>query len=221
MKKMIAILLSLMMIISFASCRSDNKESGKDASKEETTAPADNSSSEDVKKDVAPADVEKAVAEALGDGYLATVEVPEDEIELSALGALDLEKIESYIVKQSTVPSVNIDSVVVVKCKEGYADEAVEGLNSVFENKMNYIRQYPFGVAKAEGARLYKVDDLVMFILAGASADESMDAEAEAKLAKDEYEKVDNAIKGLFGSVPENLAIIPEESEHHGGLIGG
>lgn len=41
-----------------------------------------------------------------------------------------------------------------------------------------------------------------MFIMAGADADENASAEDEAKLAVSEYEKIDNAIKSLFGTLP-------------------
>lgn len=48
-----------------------------------------------------------------------------------------------------------------------------------------------------------------------------MSDEDAAKLAASEYEKIDNTIKELFGSLPENLAVIPEDNENNngGGLI--
>ena len=139
------------------------------------------------------------------------------------MGALDLDQVESYVAKQTQVPALNVDSVVIAKCKAGYADEAVDMINQSYAQTVSYIRQYPFGVAKVEGARLYKVDDLVIFIMAGAVADENATEEDAAKLAVSEYEKVDAAIKDLFGSIPQNLAVIPDPNQggNGGGLIGG
>jgi len=109
-----------------------------------------------------------------------------------------------------------MDAVVIAECEDGYADEAVKQLNESFAQTVDYIRQYPFGVAKVEGARLYKIGNTVMLIIAGASADEKASAEDEAKLAASEYEKIDNALKALFGTLPENLAVIPEATDNGG-----
>ena len=54
-----------------------------------------------------------------------------------------------------------------------------------------------------------------------ASADPEATDEAQAELADAEYAKIDKVIEDLFGSVPENLAIVTEDSGNHGGLIGG
>ncbi|MBQ6569451.1 MAG: hypothetical protein IJL87_04260 [Clostridia bacterium] len=204
MKKLITLVLAALMLLSFASCSSNKK------------------SNSQTDENVTPAEIEAAIAKALDDGYLCTVDVPEDSIFSSAIGRLDLNKVISYVAKQTTVPSVNMDSVVIAKCQPGYADEAVTLFNEYFAQTIGYVRQYPFGVAKAENARIYKVGDTVMFIMAGASASEDATAEDAAKLAADEYKKIDEAIKSIFGSVPENLAVVPENSGNNGGgLIGG
>lgn len=134
---------------------------------------------------------------------------------LSCIGWLDFSQIDEYVVKQPLIYAQ--DSVGIVKCKEGYADEAAEMLNQRFAQSISYIRQYPFDMAKVEGTRIYKVGDTVMYITAGASEEEGMSAEEAAKLADSEYEKIDNAIKELYDTVPENLAVMPENSESNGG----
>ena len=191
MKKWIVFILAALMLLSMAACGSNSGE---------TEAPM---------KAATPAEIEAAVAAALGDGCLATVDVPEEELFTSPLGDLDLTKVKSYVAKQSEVVSVDVDSIVIAECEDGYADEAVAKLNEAYGRILSYIRQYPFGVAKVEGARLYKVGSTVMLIIAGASYD-GEDSEAEAKLANEEYQKIDEALKGLFGSLPQNLIQIPE-----------
>lgn len=194
-----ALLLSALMLVSFAAC-SGNKNNNNNKG-------GNTSQNNNIKTDKTPAEIERVIAKALGEGYLCTVDVPEDEMFSSAISWLNLEQIENYVAKQSA--SYGQDSVVIVKCKPGYADEAVTKLNEFYAQTISYIRQYPFDVAKVEGARIYKVGDVVMFIIAGASY-EGEDKEAEAKLAAEEYKKVDDALKNLFGALPENLAVIPQ-----------
>ncbi len=216
MKKVIALILAMMMVASLVACGSDSNKENPNTNN--NTSQTDEKPKEEV-KEATPAEIEAAIAKALGDGYLATVEVPEEEILMTALGRLDMEKVESYIAKQSAVTSVNLDTVVIVKCKDGYADEAVQAFNDAFDQTISYIRQYPFGVAKVEGARLYKINDTVIYVIAGASAGEGTSAEEEAKLAVSEYEKIDAAIKEVCGVLPENLAVIPEDSGNNGGAF--
>ena len=214
MKKLLAMILAVLMVGSMMACASgkQNEPSSKEAESAET----------EVAKEATPKSIEEAIAEALGDGDLCTVDVPEDEFPMSAVGWLDQEKVKEYVMKRTEVPSVNVDVIAIAKVDPAYADEAVEIFNQALEQKVNYIRQYPFGVAKVEGARIYKVDDIVMFILAGARAEEDASEEETAKLAESEYAKIDDVIKSFFGSVPENLAVIPEETQGGGGgLIGG
>ena len=206
MKKFVTLLLAALMVMSFAACSSNKNDN--------TKKPENNNT--DVVKTATPAEIEAAIAKALGDGDLATVDVPEDEMWGSAIGSLDLTKVKSYVAKQSANVSIDMDSIVIAECEDGYADEAVKLLNEYYAQTVDYVRQYPFGVAKVEGARLYKVGNTVMLIIAGASADENASAEDEAKLAASEYEKIDNALKELFGTLPENLAVIPEATDNNG-----
>ena len=235
MKKYLAIALTASFILTFAGCSngannssqssssnssssnssssnssSSNSSSSNSSSSNSSSSKTDNNSTDkpDENKTITPAEVEAAIAKALGEGYLCTADVPEDEINLSCIGWLDGSKIESYVLKKPTIYCQDI--VAVVKCKEGYADEAVQILNKYFAQTISYIRQYPFDVAKVEGTRIVKFGDIVIDIKAGAEASGEMSAEDEAKLAASEYEKIDGAIKELFGTSPKNLAVITE-----------
>lgn len=232
MKKYIAILTLAAALLTFTACNSSDGISettqsytSNDSVPEENT----HSESDDISRqskdsadsDVTLGDIEAAIADALGDGYLCTAEVPEDELILSCIGWLDMDRVDEYIVKQPAVYAQ--DAVGIVRCKEGYADEAVNTLNERFAQSIGYIRKYPFDVAKVEGTRIYKVGDIVMYITAGAQADVDSSREDEARLADTEYEKIDNALGELLGSIPENLAVIPKDSGNNGGglLLGG
>lgn len=224
MKKTFSAIMAALLALSLTACGNSNeKTSGSDNSSSSSTGKPDNSSSSkpESKPDSpqtaehSPKEIEAAIAKALGDGYLCTADVPDEEIPLSCIGWLDLTKIDEYVVKQPTVYAQ--DAVGIVKCKAGYADEAAKILNDHFAQSISYIRQYPFDVAKVEGTRIYRYGDTLMYITAGAAATAEMSEEDAAKLADSEYKKIDKAMEDLFGKKLENLAVMPEETENSGG----
>ena len=225
MKKLLCLALAALMLFAFAACAQNNNETltpdtlTPDTKTPETTQAPETQAPAPAETPT-PAEIEAAIAAALGEGDKATVDVSEDEFFMSPIGWLDQDKVKSYVAKQALVSAVDLDTVCIAEVEEGYADEAVSIFNQSFAQTMSYIRQYPFGVAKVENTRICKVGNTVMLIIAGASPDEDMDAETEAKLAVEEYAKIDAALEKLFGFVPENLAVIPENNGG-GGLLGG
>lgn len=224
MKKTFSAIMAALLALSLTACGNSNeKTSGSDNSSSSSTGKPDNSSSSkpESKPDSpqtaehSPKEIEAAIAKALGDGYLCTADVPDEEIPLSCIGWLDLTKIDEHVVKQPTVYAQ--DAVGIVKCKAGYADDAAKILNDRFAQSISYIRQYPFDVAKVEGTRIYRYGDTLMYITAGAAATAEMSEEDAAKLADSEYKKIDKAMEDLFGKKLENLAVMPEETENSGG----
>ena len=197
MKKFLLLFLSAAIILGLAAC-------GKGADNGGTTT-------------VTPAEIEQKIADAVGkDNYLCDTEIDKDW--LQSTFQLDMSKVESYVAKQNSIGSVNPDTVVILKTKDGYAAEAVKALNTYYAQIVDYIRQYPFGTAKVMNARLYQSGDYVIYIIAGASYD-GEDSEAEAKLAVSEYAKIDEAVKSVFGTLPDNLAVVPEDDGGSGGLL--
>lgn len=196
-KKIALILLSLVMALGIVACgkATDNKKTN-DNSKGNTTVTA------------TPAEIEQKIADAVGkDNYLCDLEIDKDWLQDTF--QLDMSKVESYVAKQNSIGSVNPDMVVVLKTKDGYAGDAVKALNTYYAQVVSYIRQYPFGTAKVMNARIYQSGDYVLYIIAGASYD-GEDSEAENKLAVSEYAKIDEALKSVLGTLPENLAVVPE-----------
>ena len=209
MKKTITTILAACMALSMAACSS--KPEASDAS----AAPS--AQSEQAAKSAEPKDIEAAIAGAVGDGYLATVEVGTEDLYLTPLADLDMSKFSSYVCKQAVTPSVDADKVVIVKLSDtAYGDEVVKAFNADFQQSVHYIHQYPFGVKKVEGGRIYKTDDLVIYVIAGKSADENAAEDAETKLANDEYAKIDSAIQNQIGTLPANLATYDANSEGSG-----
>ena len=129
MKRIILIFMSLIMIFSFAAC---NKGAGDKKAE-------DNNSGDISAVTVTPAEIEQKIAAAVGSkNYLCDTEIDKDWLQNSF--GLDLSKVESYSAKQNSISSVNPDTVIVLKTKDGYANEATEILNTSFEQMAGYIR---------------------------------------------------------------------------------
>ncbi len=216
MKRVMTSVLAACMALSMAACASKTQTSDSSAQSEQSAQSSQSSQSGQSAAIAAePKDIEAAIASKLGADYLSTVEVAADDLYLTPLADLDMTKIESYIVKQAEIPSVDTDKVVIAKCSDAaYADEVVKACEADFQQTVHYIHQYPFGVAKVEGGRIYKIDSLVIYVIGGKSAGENDSDEAAAKLASDEYAKIDEAIKSVTGTIPENLAKYDASSEN-------
>lgn len=232
MRKMELVIMAGLMAVSLSACSANKavkpeETTGKNTQQTETqteTQPetqtqsettakdeskSDNGDSKNENDDISLSDIEDAIVQAIGEeNYLCDVE--KDKTMLFARLELDESKIVDYIAKENSISSVNMDQLMIFKVADGYADTVVDEINSDFEQTVSYVRQYPFSVAKVLNARLYKSGNYVIFVLAGASYD-GEDSEAEEKLANEEYDKIDKAIEGVFGTLPENLLVVTEE----------
>lgn len=179
----------------------------------QTTEKKDNNNS----TDISAADIESRIADAVGkDNYLCTVD--KDKNMLFARLELDESKVLDYVAKESAISAVDLDQILVFKVTDDYVDSLVDKINEDYAQTVSYVRQYPFGTAKVLNARLYKSGDYVLFVIAGASY-EGEDTEAEVKMAVSEYAKIDEAVKDIFGELPENLIVVPEDDGGDTGLL--
>lgn len=214
MKKLIAFIIAAMMIASALAACGKTDDPNKTKTTETTT---ETQKKEEPPKPVTltPAEIEARIKAAIGEeNYICNTKIEEDWF--SSYYGFDMTQIKSFVALENAVSAVNPDMVIIMEVKDGYAQTAVNILNERFEGKVGYIRQYPFGVQKVLGARLFTEGNYVAFIIAGASY-EGENTEEEAKLAAAEYAKIDNAWEAIFGKKPHNLAIIPEDKGNGGG----
>lgn len=195
MKKLLIVVLALAMVFGLAACG----EGGKDVT-------------------ATPAEIEAKIKEALGEGYICDVEMSADELAITY--GLDMSKVEEFVSVANAIPSVNLDKVTILRVADGYAEQATAMLNAAYAQYVSYTRMYPFNAAKVLNARIFQSGNYVALIIAGASPDIGATAEQEAKLAADEYAKIDAVWQEFFGSA-NNIAVVPEDSGHSGGLLGG
>ena len=188
MKKVTALLLALMMVLSLAACGNANDNGNKDNGN--TTV------------DKTAQEVLDALKEKLGDSY--GCDLAESEDRMTNYYGLDMSKIDSWAAESSENSALDPSTAVVLKVKDGYAQDAAALLQTGYQQVLDYCRMYSMNVAQVEQARLFVSGDYVALLILGQMPDENAD---EAKLAQDEAAKVDAAWQDIFGSAANQLVV--------------
>ena len=189
MKKATALLLALMMVLSLAACGNSNDNGNKDSGN--TTV--DKTAQEGL----------DALKEKLGDSY--GCDLAEDEDRMTNYYGLDMSKIDSWAAESSENSALDPSTAVVLKVKDGYAQDAVALLQERYNQVLDYVRMYSMNVAQVEQARLFVNGNYVALLILGQTPDEN--TADEAKLAQDEAAKVDAAWQDIFGSASNQLVV--------------
>lgn len=155
---------------------------------EDTTISGNNAL--EFKNDVAVADVEAAVASALGDNYW-----PTENFE--SLESLEITKdmYEEFIYRVPMM-NTNVDTLIIVKAAEGKVAEVENKLNTFRDNNVNDLMQYPSNLVKIQCSQVVTMGNYVAYVQLG--ADEAYNATAnlpantsDDDLAKAEMEAVE------------------------------
>ena len=189
MKKVTALLLALMMVLSLAACGNSNDNGNKDSGN--TTV------------DKTAQEVLDALKEKLGDSY--GCDLAEDEDRMTNYYGLDMSKINSWAAESSENSALDPSTAVVLKVKDGYAEDAVALLQERYNQVLDYVRMYSMNVAQVEQARLFVNGNYVALLILGQTPDEN--TADEAKLAQDEAAKVDAAWQDIFGSASNQIVV--------------
>ena len=121
MKKFVLIFLSVVMVLSLAACGTNGSKNNESATITAT-----------------PAEIEQKIADAIGkDNYLCDTEADKNYLQ-NTLG-LDLSEVDSYAAKLNSISSVNPDTVIILKVKGSYTDEAVKALNTSYAQMVDYL----------------------------------------------------------------------------------
>ena len=189
MKKATALLLTLMMVLSLAACGNSNDNGNKDSGN--TTV------------DKTAQEVLDALKEKLGDSY--GCDLAEDEDHMTNYYGLDMSKIDSWAAESSENSALDPSTAVVLKVKDGYAEDAAALLQERDDQVLDYVRMYSMNVAQVEQARLFVNGNYVALLILGQTPDEN--TADEAKLAQDEAAKVDAAWQDIFDSASNQLVV--------------
>ena len=124
MKKATALLLTLMMVLSLAACGNSNDNGNKDSGNTTVDKPAQ--------------EVLDALKEKLGDSY--GCDLAEDEDRMTNYYGLDMSKIDSWAAESSENSALDPSTAVVLKVKDGYAQDAVALLQERYNQVLDYVR---------------------------------------------------------------------------------
>lgn len=208
MKKIILILLLMTLTLTFITgcSKKDTKTPSTDdnvtnntnnqESDNENSNPVQEDNDNTNKSDVTVDDILNAIKAAYGDNYLPNMEITPELLE--AEFGLTPDMYEAVKAEQPMM-STHADRVVIVKAKEGKADDVEAALINARENKINDTLQYPMNLPKINAAKVVRNSNFVCFLLVG-SINDNMDSSAEdaKQFAEDEVAKAVNAFNGLF-----------------------
>lgn len=130
-----------------------------------------------------------AVAAELGDDYWPNMEMPA-EILKSQYGLTE-DMYEDYM-GEMPMMSAHVDTLLIVKAKEGQADEVKGTLEDYRINLLKNSMQYPMNMGKVQASKVDSEGDYVYFVLLGGDVTEVAEKGDEAVIAycREQNEKV-------------------------------
>lgn len=141
-------------------------------------------------------EIHKKIKDEFGDNYIPNMNLNESELE-NMIG-VKKEDIDEYIAEVPMM-SVNVDTFIAIKAKEGKADNIEESLNNYRKSLVENSMQYPMNQAKVNGSKVVKQGDYIFFIMIGKYDDRDDITEEEAlDFAKEEVSKVEDIINNFF-----------------------
>lgn len=157
----------VLLTMSLAACGSSNKEPGNGAG-EAAAEYAD---------DVAVTDLRDAVAQVLGDNYWPNMDIPADYLETNCGVSPDL---YDEFVAQMPMISVNVDSMILVKAKEGQTENLRNALDSYRKYLADEALQYPGNIGKVQAAMVDSYGRYVCFVMLGGDTAQAAEQGDEA-----------------------------------------
>ena len=197
MKRILTFVLALTMALSLAACGSKTDDNKKNDSK-----------NTDTEVTMTAQEIMDALKEKLGDSF--DCDTAETEDRMSGYWGLDMSQVEDWAAMSNSNSSLNPSTAVILKVKDGYAQDAAALLQSGYEQMLSYSRMYNMDLQKVLQARLFVNGNYVALLILGAEGDWEASDEEQAKFAAEEAAKVDQVWSGIFGSA-DNSITIPED----------
>ncbi len=200
MKRILTFLLAVVMVFSLAACGSKADDS---------------SGKSDV--DMTAQEIMDTLKEKLGNSF--DCDVTEDETRMSGYWGFDMDKVEDWAAMGNSNSAVNSSYAVIVKVKDGYAQDAAALLQTGYEQILSYSRMYNMDLQKVLQARLFVNGNYVALLILGAQGDWEASDEVQAKFAAEEAAKVDEVWRCIFGSADNGITIPEEDVSNNGGFF--
>lgn len=132
-------------------------------------------------KDGTLQELREAVMEVLGEDYWPNTEI-EAEVLAEKYGITE-EMYEEFFGEMPMI-SVNVDTLLIIRAKEGQEQAVENALNQYREAQINDAMQYPMNVGKVQASRIEAIGSYVCFVQLGADVTEEMDQGEDAVITK-------------------------------------
>ena len=121
--------------------------------------------------------------------------MPMDGEMLNMLCGITADMYDDYMA-ESPMISANVDTLIIVRAKEGQADAVYDKLNAYRDALVNDTMQYPSNLGKIQSSQVEKIGDYVVFVQLGGEAGLADDEEEAITHSQEANSKALEAIKG-------------------------
>ena len=201
MKRILTFVLALSMALSLAACGSKTDDNKKNNTEVTMTAQ----------------EIMDTLKEKLGDSF--ECDTAESEDRMSGYWGFDMDKVEDWAAMGNSNSAINPSAAVILKVKDGYAQDAAALLQTGYEQILSYSRMYNMDLQKALQARLFVNGNYVALLILGATGDWQLSDEELARFAAEEAAKVDAVWSGIFGSADNSITIPEDDGSSNGGFF--
>ena len=151
-------------------------------------------------------EIEQKIAGLLNEDYACDTDI--DVQQLKDYYRLDMSKVKEYTAKESKIPSVIPDTVIVLRTDKNYVDTAVEMLNRALTGT---VMSFGFGNPVTINARIYTSGEYVLYVIAERAYDGGT-PEQQREAVNNTYAEIDKVLKESLDGLSDNLALIPENA---------
>lgn len=211
MKKLVVYLCAVMLVLGLVACGSNDEsdmEEGEGSTESveqssqvpDTTEQTDDTQQQEENSEASDlVRIRKAVVEVLGENYWPNTQVPPEYLEEYGLNA---DMYEEFFGEMPMI-STNVDTLIVVKAKEGQVEAVENVLTAYREDLVQDTMQYPMNVGKIQASRMETFGNYVCFVQLGADTTaiygEDGDEEAVIKHCQEQNELAMEAISKSLG----------------------
>ncbi len=202
MKKILVCVMLLSLTIGMAACGNRNKENNttqpsttQTQSTQQTqtqsqteTQQGNYGNSPELQK------LKTAVVDVLGENYWPNMTI--DTQVLADMYGITEDMYDDYFAEMPMI-STNVDTLIIIKAKEGKVSTVEEALNAYRDSMVNSTNQYPMNVGKIQASRIETFDNYVCFVQLGADVTKAMDQGEDVVITQcqEENEKALDAIR--------------------------
>ncbi len=144
--------------------------------------------------------VRDAVAAELGENYFPDMQVPKEQMEPMIGISSDL--YEDYLLEVPMI-SVNVDTLLVIKAKEGKTADLEKAVKAYQENLVNNAMQYPMNVGKVQASAVETIGSYVCFVQLGGDTDAAFEKGEDEAVIKHCQQQNELALSVIKKNLPQ------------------